>query len=176
MMYQGLIHIYCGDGKGKTTASLGLAVRCAGRGFKVLIIQFLKNQDTGELHSLERIPEITILRSKGNYGFLNKMTEEQKKQCRIEHDNNLAQGIALGNAGQIDLLILDEVIAAFNHDMVDRHLLLDFLKNKPLKLEIVLNGREPDHELTELADYVSEIKKIKHPYDKGIQSRIGIER
>lgn len=175
-MEQGLIHVYCGDGKGKTTASLGLAIRCAGRGFKVLIIQFLKNQDTGELHTLMKIPEITVLRGKKGYSFLIHMTDEQKKQCRIAHDENLQEGVNLCMSGQVDLLILDEVIAAYNYDMVARDLLLDFLRNKPAKLEVVLTGRDPAPELMELADYVSEVRKIKHPYDQGIKARIGIER
>jgi cob(I)alamin adenosyltransferase len=175
-MERGLVHIYCGDGKGKTTAALGLAVRCAGRGFKVLIVQFLKNQDTGELHALEKIPEITILRGKAGYSFLMNMNNEQKRGCRETHDQNLQQAIALCSSGQVDLLILDEIMAAYNYDMVERNLLLDFLKNKPVNLEVVLTGRDPRSELTELADYVSEIKKVKHPYDRGIQARIGIER
>lgn len=175
-MEQGLIHIYCGDGKGKTTASLGLALRCAGRGLKVLIIQFLKNQDTGERIALEKIPEVTIIKGKDKIPFTYQMTDQQKEQCRQDHDDNLKKAFSLCISGQVDLLILDEIIASYNYNLVDRDLLLDFLKTKPPALEIVMTGRDPVNELTELADYISEIKKIKHPYDKGIRARIGIER
>jgi cob(I)alamin adenosyltransferase len=173
---KGLIHIYCGDGKGKTTAALGLALRAAGREFKVLIIQFLKDQKTGELTSLARIPEITVLRGQ-DYGaaFSWQMTEEQKEQCRQRHDDMLRQGITTANSGQADVLILDEIIAAYNLNLVDRAALVNFLKSKPEKLEVVLTGRDPAPELVELAAYVSEIKKIKHPFDQGIKARIGIE-
>ena len=175
-MKQGLIHIYCGDGKGKTTAALGLALRSAGRGFRVLLIQFLKTQETGELYSLEKIPEITVLRGKENRTvFSYQMTDEEKAQCRMVHDENLRRGITMGESGKVDLLILDEIIPAYNLNLVDRAVLLDFLRTKPGELEIVLTGSDPALELIDLAAYVSEIKKIKHPYDQGLKARIGIE-
>jgi cob(I)alamin adenosyltransferase len=173
---KGLIHVYCGDGKGKTTAALGLAVRAAGRGYQVLIIQFLKSQDTGELHTLEKIPGITVLRSKKGFGFYFQMTDQEKEECRVVCNEIFHEGITMAKSGQIDLLILDEMISTYNHDLVERQDVLDFLKNKPSSLEVVLTGREPAEELIALADYVSEIKKVKHPYDKGIKARIGIER
>lgn len=175
-MEKGLIHIYCGDGKGKTTASLGLAVRSVGRGFKVLIIQFLKSQDTGEISTLEKIPGIKLLRTRKGFGFYFQMTDQEKEECRILHDEILSEGITMANSGQVDLLILDEIISAYNYNQVDCQELLSFLKNKPESLEVVLTGRDPSEELIELADYVSEIKKVKHPYDQGIKARIGIER
>ncbi len=175
-METGLIHIYCGDGKGKTTASLGLAIRSVGRGFKVLIIQFLKSQDTGEILTLEKIPGINLLRTRKGFGFYFQMTDQEKEECRILHDEILREGITMANSGQVDLLILDEIISAYNYNLVDCKELLNFLKSKPESLEVVLTGREPSEELMELADYVSQIKKVKHPYDKGIKARIGIER
>lgn len=175
-MEQGLIHIYCGDGKGKTTAALGLAARCSGRGRKVLIVQFLKSQDTGELNTFDRIPEITVIRGKEGHRFSFDMTDEEKAHCMKIHNDNLLRAIHMCRAEKIDLLILDEVIAAYNKDLVDKSMLLDFLRSKPSKLEIAMTGRNPDEPLIELADYVSEIKKIKHPFDKGIPARDGIER
>ncbi|MFA6808284.1 MAG: cob(I)yrinic acid a,c-diamide adenosyltransferase [Eubacteriales bacterium] len=175
-MEKGLIHIYCGDGKGKTTAAMGLAMRSSGRGFKVLIVQFLKSQDTGELHSLEKLPEIMILRGNRKHGFTFNMSEEEKELCRVEYDKTLNKGIEICKTESIDLLVLDEVIGAYNLGFINRDCLLDFLKNKPEKLEVVLTGRNPDESLLGLADYVSEIRKVKHPFDRGIKARNGIER
>jgi len=174
---QGLIHIYCGEGKGKTTAALGLALRAAGHGLRVLILRFLKGQKSGELVSLEKIPEITVFHGRENLDhFSFEMTEEQKKQSRLIHNENLRQAIAEIGSGEFDLVILDEIIPAYNLQLVDQKLLLDFLKNKPAALEVALTGRDPQPELLELADYVSEIKKVKHPYDRGVRARDGIEK
>jgi len=173
----GQIHIYCGDGKGKTTAALGLALRAAGWGLRILLVQFLKNQDTGEIKSLKKISQITVLGGKDNGVLFSwQMTTGQKEQCRADHDENLKQAINSAGAGQVDLLILDEIIPAWNLNLVDRVLFLDFLKDKPEELEVVLTGRDPAPELIELADYVSEIKKIRHPFDNGLKARNGIER
>jgi cob(I)alamin adenosyltransferase len=172
----GLVHIYCGDGKGKTTAALGLALRCSGRGKKVLIVQFLKNHDTGEINSIARIPEITLLRGKSANCFSLYMTEEQKNMCRILHNNNLKQALQLCENQEYKLIILDEIIGAYNKNLIDSELLLNFLQNKPQELEVVMTGRNPDKTLLSLADYISEIKKIKHPFDKGIKAREGIEK
>lgn len=175
-MDKGLIHIYCGDGKGKTTASLGLALRAAGRGFNVRIIQFLKSQDTGEIHALKKIPEITLSRSEQKFKFYNQMSEQERKDCRDYQDKMLSEGFKDARSGEVDLLILDEILSSYRYHLVDREVVLSFLKNKPESLEVVLTGRDPAEELVEIADYVSEIKKIKHPFDQGIPARIGIER
>jgi len=175
-MQLGLIHIYCGDGKGKTTAALGLALRALGRGCIVLLVQFLKSQDTGELKILEKIPGIKVLRSEENFGFTFYMTEEQRKRCNIEQNNLLEKAIEVCKKERIDLLILDEIIAAYNYNLVNRTEIIEFLREKPRNLEVVLTGREPAIELLEMADYISEIKKIKHPFDRGIKARNGIEK
>jgi len=175
-MERGLVHVYCGDGKGKTTAALGLAVRSCGRGHKVLLVQFLKSQDTGELFAFEKLPGITVIRGKEGYRFSFHMTEEEKVHCRAVQDENLSRAIALCRSQHVDLLILDEAIGALDKNLVNRELLLEFLNSKPLGLEVVLTGRNPDDALLELSDYVSEIKKVKHPYDLNITARDGIER
>ncbi|MGE4588755.1 MAG: cob(I)yrinic acid a,c-diamide adenosyltransferase [Acidaminococcaceae bacterium] len=175
-MQQGLIHIYCGNGKGKTTACIGLAMRCAGRGNKVLLVQFLKSRPTGELTSLHYVPNIEVMRGKEIMKFTFQMTAEEKKQVLLEHEQLFKNVMKKCSNEKIDLLILDEVIGACNTGVFNVATLLEFLKNKPAYMEVVLSGREPQTELLELADYVSEIKKIKHPYDKGIPARTGIER
>ena len=172
----GLIHIYCGDGKGKTTAALGLAVRCAGHGNHVLIVQFLKSRPTGELKSLALLPTIEVMRGKETKKFTFQMNDEEKAQVKGEHLALFDKVKQKCRDGHIDLLILDEVIGAINTGVFDKDILVDFLKGKPAELEVVLTGRNPASELVELADYVSEIVKRKHPYESGIGARTGVER
>ncbi len=172
----GLIHIYCGDGKGKTTAAVGLAVRCAGRGNKVLLVQFLKSRDSGELYSLAKLPDIEVMRGKESKKFTFQMNEEEKHALLIEHNKMFEQVLAKIENGGYSLLILDEVIGALNAKVFEMPKLIEFLRHKPENLEVVLTGRNPAPELVEIADYVSEMRKVKHPMDKGIMAREGIEK
>lgn len=172
----GLIHIYCGDGKGKTTAAVGLAVRCAGRGNKVLLVQFLKSRDSGELYSLAKLPYIEVMRGKESKKFTFQMNEEEKHALLIEHNKMFEQVLAKIKNGGYSLLILDEVIGALNAKVFEMPKLIEFLRHKPENLEVVLTGRNPAPELVEIADYVSEMRKVKHPMDKGIMAREGIEK
>ncbi len=172
----GLIHIYCGDGKGKTTAAVGLAVRCAGRGNKVLLVQFLKSRDSGELYSLAKLPDIEVMRGKESKKFTFQMNEEEKHALLIEHNKMFEQVLAKIKNGCYSLLILDEVIGALNAKVFEMPKLIEFLRHKPENLEVVLTGRNPAPELVEIADYVSEMRKVKHPMDKGIMAREGIEK
>ena len=172
----GLIHIYCGDGKGKTTAAVGLAVRCAGRGNKVLLVQFLKSRDSGELYSLAKLPDIEVMRGKESKKFTFQMNEEEKHALLIENNKMFEQVLAKIKNGGYSLLILDEVIGALNAKVFEMPKLIEFLRHKPENLEVVLTGRNPAPELVEIADYVSEMRKVKHPMDKGIMAREGIEK
>lgn len=172
----GLIHIYCGDGKGKTTAAVGLAVRCAGRGNRVLLVQFLKSRDSGELYSLAKLPDIEVMRGKESKKFTFQMNEEEKHALLIEHNKMFEQVLAKIKNGGYSLLILDEVIGALNAKVFEMPKLIEFLRHKPENLEVVLTGRNPAPELVEIADYVSEMRKVKHPMDKGIMAREGIEK
>lgn len=172
----GLIHIYCGDGKGKTTAAVGLAVRCAGRGNKVLLVQFLKSRDSGELYSLAKLLDIEVMRGKESKKFTFQMNEEEKHALLIEHNKMFEQVLAKIKNGGYSLLILDEVIGALNAKVFEMPKLIEFLRHKPENLEVVLTGRNPAPELVEIADYVSEMRKVKHPMDKGIMAREGIEK
>lgn len=172
----GLIHIYCGDGKGKTTAAVGLAVRCAGRGNKVLLVQFLKSRDSGELYSLAKLPDIEVMRGKESKKFTFQMNEEEKHALLIEHNKMFEQVLAKIKNGGYSLLILDEVIGALNAKVFEMPKLIEFLRHKPENLEVVLTGRNPAPEIVKIADYVSEMRKVKHPMDKGIMAREGIEK
>ncbi len=172
----GLIHIYCGDGKGKTTAAMGLALRCSGHGNKVLIVQFLKNRDTGELKSLALLPGVEVLRGKETPKFTFQMTADEKIRVLKEHEALFEQMREKCSAGEIDLLILDEIIGACDKGLFEEKMLIDFLKKKAPEMEVVLTGRNPSPELLKMGDYVSEICKRCHPFDKGIKAREGIER
>lgn len=176
MQTLGLTHIYCGEGKGKTTAALGLALRAAGRGFHVVILQFLKGMVTGELASLAMIPNIKVFRGKELPTFTFKMTAEQKLEAAAQHTQALKEVIAYCSRHQVDLLILDEAIGAYEKNLLDQELLIDFIDHKPPNLELVLTGRYPPAELLERAEYISRITKEKHPFDQGIKARIGVER
>ncbi|HAX72505.1 MAG TPA: cob(I)yrinic acid a,c-diamide adenosyltransferase [Firmicutes bacterium] len=175
-MSAGLIHLYCGDGKGKTSAAMGLALRAAGRNKKVLITQFLKNNRTGELYSLKQLETtIDIEEAIPVQKFVWHMTDAEKEACKVEHTQRFQDIIKKVEKDDYDVLILDELIATINLDFVPLKTVLNFLVTKPEKLEVVLTGRDPLPELIELADYVSEIKAIKHPFDKGVNARKGIE-
>ena len=172
----GLIHMYYGDGKGKTTAALGLALRAAGCGKRVVIVQFLKDWKCGELDSLKLLPNITVIRGKASGGvFVHEMTEEQKAETRAIHDENLISALELQKSGNCDLLVLDEAIDAYRLGVLDAALFEGLLDNKPDALELVVTGHRPDAELLDRADYITEMVKRKHPYDIGIAARRGVE-
>lgn len=169
------IHIYCGDGKGKTTAAVGLAVRAAGCGKKVLITRFLKTDHSGEVKSLGQLREIEVTPCERSFGFFSKMTEEEKAEAEIYYSGLLETTLDQAAKGGFDLLVLDEIMAVCNFGLVKEQKVLEFLASRPEGLEVVLTGRDPSEQLVEAADYVSEIKKVKHPYDRGIMARRGIE-
>lgn len=169
----GLIHIYHGDGKGKSTAAVGLAVRAAGAGYKVLISRFLKNQQSGELNILKTIPNICITGSEKDFGFFFQMSEQEKQSAAEFFTEQLKTAFEL--AADYDMLILDEINVAVDLKLVEESVLTDCIEHKPKQLELVLTGRNPTDTLISLADYVSEIKCIRHPFGKGIPSRKGIE-
>lgn len=174
-MSQGLIHIYCGDGKGKTTAAVGLAVRAAGCEKRILIVQFLKGQKTGELNSLACIPQITVLRGKACTKFTFQMDERELQQTYDLNTKNLLTAVETARSGECDVLILDEILGTLSCDLIDCDLLRSLIENKPKSLELVLTGRNPSQWLLDKADYVTEMVKRKHPYDQGIPARKGIE-
>lgn len=169
----GLIHLYCGDGKGKTSAAVGLAIRAAGAGKKVVFTQFFKDGSSSEIRILRHIPNIRVMHCQTVPGFWRRMDEAQRARAgadytRLFHD-------VLDAARDADLLILDEIVSACNHGAVGQKLLTDFLTEKPENLEVVLTGRNPSPALLRLSDYVTEMRKIGHPYDRGIAAREGIE-
>ena len=174
-MEKGLIHIYCGDGKGKTSAATGLAVRAAGCGKQVLFARFLKNEDSGELEILDRIPEIHVIHLERSFGFYRTLTEEEQAEVRQMYEALWQDIVRRAETDVYDVLVMDEFMAAYNYGLIGHDAAFAFLREKPARLEVVLTGRDPDEDLVELADYVSEIRKVKHPFDRGIRARRGIE-
>ncbi|MGM9936478.1 MAG: cob(I)yrinic acid a,c-diamide adenosyltransferase [Candidatus Ornithomonoglobus sp.] len=172
-MKRGLIHIYCGGGKGKTTAAVGLAIRCAGAGGRVMFFQFLKGNSSSERNILSRTDNIDVINGIEGMKFVWNMTEQEKEETRRQYKYIFNDMIK--KAGEYDMIVFDEIIPALKYNFVTEEELIVFLNSKPEKTEIVMTGREPSERLIELADYVTEMKKIKHPYDKGITARKGIE-
>lgn len=171
----GMLHIYYGDGKGKTTAAIGLAIRAAGSGMHVDFVQFLKGGETSELAILKQIPEISVFRCDRNYGFTFQMSDKDKEQITHNHNRLLSQSMDRMFEGKSRLLILDEFFAAYNCRLMDKNLANRLVFCRPDSMEMVLTGRDPEQKFLDAADYVSEIHSIRHPYQKGIAARPGIE-
>lgn len=214
-----MIEIYCGDGKGKTTAAVGLALRAAGNGIPVLFIQFMKDGSSGEIKMLASLSGVTVCYPRPFYGFTSVMNEQQKEEMRVQYQGFL--GMAAQVIGkqknaqeenahlrkavqaqeavrtqeyvqtQVDIsqmqkdlpedrkislvVVLDEVIHACNKNLLKEEALLKLLEECPDNTELILTGRNPSKRLLEKADYISEIEKRRHPFDKGIPARKGIE-
>lgn len=174
-MEKGYIQIYTGEGKGKTTAALGLSFRAAGRGKKVLYIQFLKGMETGELVSINENPNIEHVKMAETTRFFHTLSTQEQLALKTKTQN---EWIALGKkikSDHYDILVLDEIMATILHGLVTEKEVLHLLKEKPAELEIILTGRNASQNLIEAADLVTEMRKIKHYYNQGITSRIGIE-
>ena len=176
-MGKGLVHIYTGEGKGKTTASVGLAVRAAGQGFSVLFVQFFKEDSasSGEKEFFRKSGSgIELIRSNSRHPmFTGPKTDLSAVKASVVETFSKAREKTAG--GGVDLLVLDEVLSAVNGGWIGVEEMLEFLDNRPPHLEVVLTGRNAPVELMQVADYVTEMLKIKHPFDAGVQARKGIE-
>ncbi len=167
------IHLYCGDGKGKTTAAVGLSVRFAAGGGSVLFCQFMKDNTSGERTVLAEIPHITVYAGYAMPKFSFQMTDMEKTQAASAYQNQLAD--VFRDCQHYGMVVLDEVCTCISCGFLPAEQVLTFLKNRPSQTEIVLTGRNPDSRLLYYADYVSEIVCRKHPYEKGVPARKGIE-
>lgn len=175
MTKPGLIHIYTGDGKGKTTSVVGLATRALGSGFSVWYCSFHKRPEKygySEMESLKKLGATVYNFAKG-HPHLDKSIDENVVSEEVSEALVFLSDKLKSETP--DLLILDEILISVRDNYLDETSLIDFVKNKPLQTELALTGRGATEDVIELADYVSEIKKIKHPYDKKIRSRKGIE-
>ena len=170
-----LMHLYYGDGKGKTTAAIGLAIRAAGTGKKVLFTQFMKGSRSGELEELQRIGNITVLRSQKQFPFYKDMTSGQKME-QAEIHNRMLDTILDGiRQGQYDLIVLDEITYPYQWELLDRQKFQKMAAVAKDTVELVCTGRDPASFFLEHADYISEMKCVRHPFEKGIRAREGIE-
>lgn len=170
-----MVHIYCGDGKGKTTAAMGLALRAAGRGWGVVIAQFLKSEDSGERRALACVPGVTLLPLPERVKFSFQMDEADRREAAARFAALCDQCQGLAAAGEARMVILDEVCAAVNTGLLPLERVLALLDGLPAGAEAVLTGRDPHPALLARADYVTEMKKNRHPYEKGVRARSGIE-
>jgi cob(I)alamin adenosyltransferase len=170
---KGLVQVYTGNGKGKTSAAFGLALRAVGRGLKVYIIQFIKGGfDYGELYVVDKLPNLT-LRSFGRGKFV---TEKPagKEDIRLAEEA-FALGEKIVKSGEYDIVILDEINVAMKLELIETEKVLELIRAKPKQVELVLTGRYAPSEIIEAADLVTEMKEIKHPFNNGYQARKGIE-
>jgi cob(I)alamin adenosyltransferase len=172
-LVRGLLQVYTGDGKGKTTCALGLAFRAVGQGFKVFMVQFLKGRETGEARAAARLaPEMT-LRVTGRPGWVKRRAPAPEDLARVRAAWELARSVIA--AGEHDLVILDEINLALDHGFLPLEETLAVLRQRPPGVEVVLTGRRAPRELMELADLVTEMHPVKHYYQAGVRARRGIE-
>ena len=170
---RGLVQVFTGNGKGKTTAALGTILRAAGHGLKIYIVFFMKGDYAyGEFDTLLKLPNVEVLKS-GFRQFTDPLNikPEEKEQAQTA----LAAARQAINSGHYDLVVLDEVNVALEYKLIELEDVLRLIKEKPVGLELILTGRYADNRMLELADLVTEMVKVKHPYDKGIKARKGIE-
>jgi cob(I)alamin adenosyltransferase len=165
---KGLVHLYTGNGKGKTSAALGLCLRAVGRGLKCCFIQFVKGAPTGELFAAKELPNFEFFQT-GRPGYDFKPTPADKTYAE--------RGLKLAaeKAREADLLVLDEVVVAVHLKLLPEEAVVEFVKRKPEKLELVLTGRYATGRLIEVADYVTYFQLIKHPFYKGERAREGVD-
>lgn len=176
MSKTGLVHVYYGDGQGKTCAAVGLAVRACGSGCRVLYVQFLKNCRSSELNALKLLSDgIEVFTPKPCTKFVFQMTEQERLTAAAEQTACFREVRLKVVSGAYRMLILDEVMDAVELGLISREEFLCFLREKPDGLEIAITGHRMLEGLPELADYISEIAKVKHPYDRGIKARVGVD-
>jgi cob(I)alamin adenosyltransferase len=172
-LQRGMIQVYTGDGKGKTTAALGLALRAAGHGLRVVIVQFMKGwPGYGELQAVDTLPTVTI-HPFGRSDWVHPEQPQAEDLARAAEALTFARQIVVSK--QADIVILDEINVALDYRLLDREEVLALLDARPNEVELVLTGRNAHPEVIHRADLVTEMRAIKHPYEQGIAARQGIE-
>lgn len=167
---KGLIQVYTGDGKGKTTAALGLAIRAAGHGMRVGFIQFLKSEPCGEHLFVSRYHPFDIAQTGKGDNFT-----KSREELNEEAQRTLAYAEEQMLSGRYDLLVLDEILVAIHKGLISTEQVLDLLEKKSGSVELILTGRYALPEIVQRADLVTEMRMIKHPFNQGIRARLGIE-
>jgi cob(I)alamin adenosyltransferase len=170
---KGLVQVFTGSGKGKTTAAVGTIVRAAGHGLKVCLVSFMKGKYAyGEYRSLSRLPGVEV----AQYGVRKftdpaRLKSKEKEQARAA----LAAARRTVTGGAYDVVVLDEINVAVCYDLISLDEVIQLIRDKPSHVELILTGRYADNRLLEAADLVTEMVKVKHPFDAGITARKGIE-
>ena len=170
---RGLVQVYTGDGKGKTTAALGLALRAAGHGLYTYIGQFMKGLPYGELEAARRLAPYLTIEQYGRPSFVH-VERATPEDIRCAHDG-LARAREALHSGQYDIVVLDEVCVAVYFGLLSLEEVLALLDERPQGIELILTGRRAPQELLERADLVTEMREIRHPYAAGVPARAGIE-
>ncbi|MBU5254686.1 cob(I)yrinic acid a,c-diamide adenosyltransferase [Tissierella praeacuta] len=171
-MGKGYIHVYTGNGKGKTTAALGLSLRAIFAGKKVFFGQFIKGMDYSELESQRYLPNFKIQQFGRDCFIYNNPTDEDIRMAK----EGLEICKRILNSHEYDIVVLDEINIATYYRLLDPDDIIDILKNRKPKIEVILTGRYADEKIIEFADLVTEMKEIKHYYYKGVEARKGIEK
>lgn len=170
---KGYVHIYTGKGKGKTTAALGLAIRAAGAGLKVYMAQFVKGRHYSELHTLQRLSDLITVEQYGLPRFLNGKPSVPDIEAAHKGIERLKSSML---SGKFDVVIVDEGNVAVTYGLISKQDLLDLIEMKPESQELIITGRGALPEIIDKADLVTEMKVIKHYYDKGVGARVGVEK
>ena len=169
----GLVQVYTGNGKGKTSAAFGLALRAIGRGLEVYIIQFIKGGfDYGELYIADKLPGLK-LKAFGRGKFVSEKEPDKEDVDLAEEALRTAEEAVKSH--EYDVIVLDEVNVALNLRLIKTERVLQLIREKPIQTELVLTGRKAPKEIIEAADLVTEMTEVKHPYHSGFRARKGIE-
>ncbi|MEM4348476.1 MAG: cob(I)yrinic acid a,c-diamide adenosyltransferase [Candidatus Anstonellaceae archaeon] len=186
---EGLVHLLIGNGNGKTTSAVGIIVRATGHGLKAALVQFLKSGLSGEIFALKKLGVLVVSKTKfcpsqqkhkaqlAKKGFVIfckdcfAINESDRKLCRAA----FSKAKRLCSSGKFDLVVLDEILWAISEGLIEESELLELIKSRHPRCELIITGRKASKKILQLADYISEVKKIKHPFDNGIISRAGID-
>lgn len=170
-----MIHAYYGDGKGKSTAAAGMALRAAGNHMRVMFVQFMKTENSGERVALQRFDNVTLSSCPLELKYTYNMDEHERQQVSVMFRGIFDRSVSMTLSDRYDMIILDEVFDVIHEGMLAGSAVFEFISNAPNSLEIVMTGRKLPQRFIDAADYVTEFKKIKHPFDHGVAARIGIE-
>jgi len=170
---KGYIQVYTGDGKGKTTAAIGLAIRAAGAGLRVYIGQFIKGMDYAELHALKRFDDLITIQQYGTGCFITGTPSVEDHELAKRGFDEIKQVVV---SGKYDVVILDEINVAHYFKLISTEELLSIIDVKPEHVELVFTGRRAPQELIDRADLVTDMREVKHYYQQGVEARVGIEK
>ncbi|WP_333859339.1 cob(I)yrinic acid a,c-diamide adenosyltransferase [Clostridium sp.] len=173
---KGFVQIYTGDGKGKTTAALGLALRAVGNNYKVYMVQFLKTSKTGEIESVKKLgSNFNIYRFEKKKGFFWTLNDSKKEELKKEVEKAYKFCLKTVENNTCDILIMDEIMAVISNGIISIEKITELIDKRPDNMELIFTGRDAPQQIVEKADLVTEMKSIKHYIDKGIFAREGIE-